>query len=95
MSTELKALCWQYIKIVDDIGNGKVDAIQGEQKRRELHNQILDVAGLSMFEFGGLPFWFMIESVDQAANRLYNALHEQQKAKAARSGAGQAGEATD
>lgn len=71
---ELKSICWQYITVIDQLSNGKIDAAAGEQKRRELHHKILELTGLSAFEFGGLPFWWEIESVEMTATKLYNAL---------------------
>lgn len=74
----LEIACTHYIETICALGAGEIDAAAGGWARRELHYQILEITGLSSFEFGGLPFWFDVsrENTTILSRRLFNTLME-------------------
>lgn len=75
----IELACRNYIETIWQLSNGKIDAGLGEMRRREWHEQLLELTGLSAFVFSGLPAWFQVDNVENASRRLYNALLEQMK----------------
>ena len=80
---ELKDLCWQYINHIYKMSHPETLTIEelqarswkdSDKIRSDLHNAILNETGLSMFDFGGLPFYYEINDVDETAEILYKAL---------------------
>lgn len=71
---ELKTLVYRYVDVIHRMGTGELAPRAGGKQRQNLHNDILDATGLSMFKFGGLPFYHEIETVEDSAAQLYDAL---------------------
>ena len=78
---KLRDVVWEYVDVIARLGNGTLDARTGDQRRRDLHNDILRITGLSTFEFGGLPAWYEIENTDRTTTRLVAALRQQMSNK--------------
>ena len=77
----LKVACELYVETIYQLSEGEIDALIGDAVRREYHQQILELTGLSEFEFGGIPAWMQIDDVHIIAKRLYNALIRQIEVK--------------
>jgi len=77
----IEAACRNYIQTIHQLGTGKIDAYLGEKTRQEWHGQLLELTGLTPFEFGGLPAWIEIDDEDKIVLQLYNALLESMKRK--------------
>lgn len=77
----IETACRNYIKTIWQMDNGELSAFTGDAVRREYHEQLLELTGLSAFEFGGLPAWYDIDGVEKVAKQLFNALLEQMESR--------------
>lgn len=80
--SELKTLVYRYVDVIHRMGTSELKSRIGGKQRGNLHLAILDATGLTVFQFGGLPFYHEIKTVEDSAAQLYEALI---KAKARKS----------
>ena len=66
--------CGHYVQTIAQLERGEIDVSMGELARQEWHEQLLELTGLSMFEFGGIPAWISTNDTAAITKRLFNAL---------------------
>lgn len=77
----IEVACRNYIQTIRQLETGEIGALLGDMVRKQWHEQLLELTGLTPFEFGGLPAWIEIDDEDKIILRLYNALLGQMQAK--------------